>query len=145
MNGSGRGRAYGARNNPTVGEEANNRATLYAAVDNPGAQNQYAVIQTEATHGGETFELLIDCGSTHSFLSPRCLRKLKLDQLNTRPMTVEMANGKEVLSRTAVGYLSFELGGSSTSAYFRVLPVGVYDGILGMDWLRSRRANIHCT
>ena len=26
----------------------------------------------------ETFELLIDCGSTHSFLSPRCLRKLKL-------------------------------------------------------------------
>ena len=59
-------------------------------------------------------------------------------------MTVEMANGKEVLSRTAVGYLSFELGGSSTSAYFRVLPVGVYDGILGMDWLRSRHANIHC-
>ena len=98
MNGRGRGRggrAYGARNNPTFGDEVNNRVTLYAAVDNPGAQNQYAVIQTEATHGGETFELLIDCGSTHSFLSPRCLRKLKLDQFNTRPMTVEMANGKK--------------------------------------------------
>ena len=59
-------------------------------------------------------------------------------------MTLEMANRKEVLLRTAVGYLNFELRGSSTSAYFRVLPVGVYDGILGMEWLRSRQANIHC-
>ena len=59
-------------------------------------------------------------------------------------MTVEMENGKEVLSRTAIRYLSFALGGSSTSAYFRVLLVGVYDGILGMDWLQAKCANIYC-
>ena len=52
MNGRGRGgRAYGARNNPTVGDQANDRATLYVVVDNPGAENQYVVIQTQATHG----------------------------------------------------------------------------------------------
>lgn len=67
-----------------------------------------------------------------------------MDQFNIRPMIVEMANGKEVLSSTTLGYLSFELGGSLTSAYFRVLAIGVYDGILGMDWLGSRRVNIHC-
>ena len=83
MNGRGRvGRDYGSRNNPTIGDQANKRVTLYAIVENPSAQNQYAVIQTQDTHGGETFKLLIDCRSTHSFLSPRCLRKLKLDQFN---------------------------------------------------------------
>ena len=143
VNGRG-GRAYAAAAEPTVNDEANKRATLYAAIDNPGAQNQYAVIQTKAIHQGETFDLLIDCGSTHSFLSPKCLRKLKLNQYPVRAMTVELANGKEVLSNHAVGTINFELGGKNTAAFFRTLPVGVYDGILGMDWLRANHASIHC-
>ena len=59
-------------------------------------------------------------------------------------MTVELANGKEVISRHTVGNLDFELGGKPTTAYFRNLLVGVYDGILGMDWLTANRASIHC-
>ena len=105
---------------------------MYAIVDNLGAQNEYIVIQTQATHGGESFGLLVDSGSTLSFLSPRCLRKLKLDQFNTRPMIVETANKKEVLSKTTVGHVNFELRGRSTSMYFRVFSIGVYNGILRM-------------
>ena len=71
------------------------------------------------------FELLINCGSTHLFLSPKCLRKLGLNQYPTNTMTVELANGKEVLSRHTVGTIDFELGGKATSAEFRTLPVGV--------------------
>ena len=59
-------------------------------------------------------------------------------------MIVELANGKEVISRNAVGNLNFELGGNPTSAFFRILPIGMYDGILGMDWLSANKANIHC-
>ena len=59
-------------------------------------------------------------------------------------MTVELANGKEVISRHTVGNLDFELGGKPTTAYFRTLPVGVYDRILGMDLLTTNRASIHC-
>lgn len=59
-------------------------------------------------------------------------------------MTVELANGKEVTSRHAVGSLGFALGGKNTSAYFRTLPIGLYDGILGMDWLSANHASIHC-
>ena len=78
VNGRG-GRAYAAATKPIVNDEANERATLYAAIDNPGAQNQYAVIQTKSIHQGETFDLLIDCGSTHSFLSPKCLKKIEAE------------------------------------------------------------------
>ena len=117
---------------------------LHAAIDNRGAQNQYAVIQTPANYQGTVFELLIDCGSTHSFLSPKCLRKLGLNQYPTNSMTVELANGKEILSKHTVGTIEFELGGNVTSAEFRTLPVGIYDGILGMDWLIANHASIHC-
>ncbi|MCO5566674.1 hypothetical protein L7F22_020352 [Adiantum nelumboides] len=85
----GRGRGRGARRGarafavvgePTLNDEEEERATLFTAIDNPGARQQYAVIQITANHQGEKFELLIDCGSTHSFLSPKCLRKLGLNQ-----------------------------------------------------------------
>ena len=38
------GRAYAANAEPTLANEENERATLHAAIDNRGAQNQYAVI-----------------------------------------------------------------------------------------------------
>ena len=59
-------------------------------------------------------------------------------------MTFELANGKEVLSNQIVGTLEFDLGGESTSAYFKTLPIRVYDGILGVDWLIANQASIHC-
>ena len=59
-------------------------------------------------------------------------------------MMVELANGKEILSKHIVGNIEFELGGRITSAEFRTLPVGIYDGILGMDWLIANHANVHC-
>ena len=116
MHGRGRGQAAHVNatiGEPTLAEEEGDRAQLFAAIDNPGAPQQYAVIQTTADHEGKEFKLLIDCGSTHSFLSPRCLRKLKLNQYPIKPMTVELANGKEVISRHTVGTVDFELGGKN--------------------------------
>ncbi|MCO5611003.1 hypothetical protein L7F22_065251 [Adiantum nelumboides] len=132
--------AHAAFRNPTLGE-GHERATIYAAIDNRRAQHQFTVIHTPATHQGKDFNFLIDCGSTHSFLSPKCLRKLQLNQQSDKPMLVELANGKTVISRHSVRTLEFELGEHSTSAFFRTLLVGVYDGILGMDWLSRNQMN----
>ena len=144
---AGRGRGTNARTNavigqPTVGDKK--RAVLHAAIDNPNARQQYAIIQAPGTHQGEIIDFLIDCGSTHSFLSPRYMRKLKLKQYPASRLVVELANGKEVLTQHSAGQVKFELGGYSTSAQFRTLPLGVYDGILGMDWLIENQAHIHC-
>ncbi|MCO5582117.1 hypothetical protein L7F22_036007 [Adiantum nelumboides] len=147
--GRGRGgergaRAFAAVGEPTLNDEEEERATLFAAIDNPGARQQYAVIQTIANHQGEKFELLIDCDNTHSFLSPKCLKKLGLNQYPIKRLVVELANGKEVFPQHSAGRVDFELGGNSTSAHFCTLPIGIYDGILGMDWLSKNQAQIHC-
>ncbi|MCO5580631.1 hypothetical protein L7F22_034501 [Adiantum nelumboides] len=143
--GPGRGaRTFAAVGEPTLNDDEEERATLFAAIDNPGARQQYAVIQTTANHQGEKFKLLIACGSTHSFISPKCLRKLGLNQYPVKRLVVELANGKEVLSQHSAKRVEFELSGNSTLAYFHTLPIGIYDGILGMDWLTENQANIHC-
>ncbi|MCO5548937.1 hypothetical protein L7F22_002401 [Adiantum nelumboides] len=121
------------------GDEADERAVLHAAIDNLSARQQFAIIQAPGTHQGEKVEFLIDCGSTHSFLSPKCMKKLKLNQYPANKLVVKLANGKEVLSQHTAGQIDFELGGYSTSAQFRILPL---NGILGMDWLKGNQDHI---
>ena len=43
-----------------------------------------------------------------------------------------------------VGELEFKLGGYQTIASFRVLQLGIFYGILGMDWLAKHNATIEC-
>ena len=52
--------------------------------------------------------------------------------------------GKRIKSATSIGTLHFQLGDKQTSSTFRVLPLGTYDGILGMDWLSQNNALLHC-
>ena len=119
-------------------------ARVYAAVEHQGANQQFAVLQTPAEYEGTKFTLLIDSGSTHSFISPRCIRNLNLPEHPDVPLTVELATGKRMRTVTSVGSIDFKLGEAQTRGNFRVLNLGVYDGILGMDWLQENKATLKC-
>ena len=119
-------------------------ARVYAAVEHQGANQQFAVLQTPAEYEGTKFTLLIDSGSTHSFISPRCIRKLNLLEHPDVPLTVKLATGKRTRTVTFVGSIDFKLGEAQTRGNFRVLNLGVYDGILGMDWLQENKATLKC-
>ena len=119
-------------------------ARVYAAVEHQGANQQFAVLQTLAEYEGTKFTLLIDSGSTHSFISPRCIRNLNLLEHPDLPLTVELATRKRTRTVTSAGSIEFKLGGAQTRGTFRVLNLGVYDGIMGMDWLRENKATLKC-
>ena len=125
--------------------EANQEvARVHAAIEHQGPNRQYAVLQTPADYEGIKFNLLIDSGATHSFISPACVRKLSLPLLSDSKLTVELATGKQTHSSSSIGDLKFNLGGHQTEAKFRVLQLGIYDGILGMDWLIKNEAALEC-
>ena len=117
-------------------------AHLHAAIEHQGPNQQYAVLQTPAKYEGITFNLLIDSGTTHSFLSIASVCKMYLNPQNDTKFKVELATGKQTQSSTSVKNLNFKLGGQETNSSFRVLPLGIYDGILGMDWLIKNNATI---
>lgn len=125
-------------------EENTEVGRLNAAIEHQGPNRQYAVLQTPAEYEGKEFKLLIDSGATHSFISPGTVRKLSLVTQSDSKLTVELATGKRTHSTSSVGNLNFKLGGHMTKASFRVLPLGIYDGILGMDWLTMNDASLEC-
>lgn len=102
------------------------------------------MFQTRAKYEGTKFTLLIDSGSTHSFISPRCIRNLSLPEHPDIPLTMEVAIKKRTRTVTSVGSITFKLGEAQTRGNFRVLNLGVYEGILGMDWLQENKATLKC-
>ena len=43
-----------------------------------------------------------------------------------------------------MGNIQFTIGGHKTHAIFRVLPLGMYEGIIRMDWLVKHKAILEC-
>ena len=77
-------------------------AQIYAAIEHHGVNQQFSVLQTPAEYEGKPFTLLTDSGSTHSFLSPRSVRNLRLHECPDSSLTVELATGKRTKSLTTV-------------------------------------------
>ena len=103
------------------------------------------VLQTPAEYEGTKFTLLIDFESTHSFISPRCIKNLNLPEHPDVPLTVELATKKKTRTITCVWSIDFKLGGAQTKGNFRVLNFGVYVSILGMVWLfQENKATLKC-
>ena len=119
-------------------------ARVHAAIKHQGPNRQYAVLQTPTDYEGIKFNLLLDSRATHSFISPACVRKLSLPLLADSKLTVELATEKQTYSSSSIGDLKFNLGGHQIEAKFRVLQLGIYDGILGMDWLIKNEDALEC-
>ena len=60
------------------------------------------------------------------------------------PLFVELATKKMTRTISSVGTVNFKLGEAQTQANFCVLNLGIYDGILGMDWLQKNKATLKC-
>ena len=120
-------------------------ATVNAAVESHSTHKQSSVIHVEGEYQGKKFILLVDTGSSHSFISPKCVNELDLcPSLSHKLMRVKLASGKIIYSTEQIDNCSIILGGGFTTLTFRLVPLGDFDAILGMDWLRANHAHIYC-
>ncbi|XP_059277518.1 uncharacterized protein LOC132031545 [Lycium ferocissimum] len=80
--------------------------------------------------------VLVNSGSTHSFMDPKLADKLHLKKLNLkRPMKVRVANGESMYSTQVCPRLAWQMQGEEFMFDMRLLEVGCYDVVLGMDWI----------
>ena len=81
--------------------------------------------------------MLVDSGSSTSFISQAMVDKLKLATEPCSPVSVKVANGEVLRSDRRVKDIRWWIGGHTFVSTMRVLEIGVYDAILGFDWLRA--------
>ena len=90
-------------------EDDDQIAHVHAPIKHQGKNHQFSTLQTRAQYEGKKIIMLIDFGSTHSLISPKCLRNLEMLEQSSLPLTMELAMGKHTKICTSIGELKFTL------------------------------------
>lgn len=81
--------------------------------------------------------VLVDFESTHNFLDPFIVQKIKLSINDQRSMLVKMANGKIISSSGCYDMLKVKFLGHQFEAAFYMLPLGGCNMVVGVRCLET--------
>jgi hypothetical protein len=94
-----------------------------------------ACIRLPARAHNQALLLLVDSGSSHSFVSAEFVRRVKLQTISIPAVSVKVANGQNITCDSMVKQMEWHSQGHTLKTDLRVLDLDSYDGVLGMDWL----------
>jgi len=94
-------------------------------------------MQVHVQLGHITVTALLDSGSTHNFVSSAVAMSTGLCFIPRTDLAVTVANGDRVRCPRVFRDAAFSIEGDPFCADVYVLPLGVYDMVLGTDWLAS--------
>lgn len=87
--------------------------------------------------GGREVLILVDSGSSHSFIS-EAVATVRQDKVQPmRPVSVKIANGGVLNCSGIIPACHWDTQGHTFSTDVRVLSFGCYDMVVGMDWLEQ--------
>jgi hypothetical protein len=81
--------------------------------------------------------ILVDSGSSHTFVSPSFLQKCGITPTAVSSKQVQLANGHLLVTDKEVHQLQWWIQGHTLQTDMKVLDLGAYDAILGYDWLKQ--------
>jgi hypothetical protein len=81
--------------------------------------------------------ILVDSSSSNTFVNFVMLDRIPYRAVPVTELKVRVANGQVIISDQEVKGLEWWIQGVIIYADARVLDIGAYDMILGMDWLES--------
>ena len=94
-------------------------------------------VRIRAQVGMQTMILLIDSGSSHTFVTRSFAERAGCTITSAPAVSVKVANGQTMQCDAQVEQLQWSYNDHMFLDTMRILDVGAYDAILGMDWLTS--------
>lgn len=91
----------------------------------------------EGSIQGHKVNILVDSGSSHSFISEVLAQQLKGVSPLHSALTVQVANGDKVTCSKQMLQAKWYVDAYSFNSDLKVLPLSSYDMIIGMDWLEQ--------
>lgn len=109
---------------------------------NGSAAEASGAIQLHAVIGDHGILLLVDSGSSTSFINKQLAESLSGAIPLSKPCRVQVADGSSHRCTTFLPLCAWTSMGHTFHTDLKVLPLGSYDAILGMDWLECHNPDI---
>lgn len=100
------------------------------------------VIQLHAYMAGQEVLILVDSGSSASFINKHLEDKMTGAQQLQKKCLVKVADGTQHRCSTFLPDRQWSSQGATFHTDLKILPLGSFDAILGMDWLEEHNPNI---
>lgn len=94
----------------------------------------HGVMQLQAWIQGSEVLLLVDSGSSSSFVDTRLAARLQGQTTLPKPCKVKVADGSVLSCSQYIPDCQWVTQGHEFCTDFKVISLGAYDAILGMDW-----------
>jgi hypothetical protein len=125
-------------------EEESVQATCYhISLDAVAGTETSETVGLWALVGNQVMVLLIDSGNTHTFITRSFAQHAGCQITEAPALSVKVANGQYMTSNFQVKGLQWWMQGQTFNTDMRVLDIGAYDAILGIDWL-NRQGKMTC-
>jgi hypothetical protein len=105
-----------------------------SAVSGPSSPH---TVQLQGTCQGHSISILVDSGSSLSFVNTALAAQLSGVSLMPSPMTVKVADGGHIQCSHILKAAEWTVQGYTFYTDFRVFPLSTYDVVIGMDWLEQ--------
>lgn len=116
---------------------------IYDALEDQQVTYQAVVVKFEGKIAKQSISTLIDPRSIHSYLNPKVSKSCWLERRkHAKSSLVQLAT---IIKRKVIKVVKecpIELNEFLTTTYLNVLPLGLYDALIGMDWLEKHRAKV---
>ena len=129
---------HNAQGAEMVGQVARVIPRIYAALEDHQEDHQSIVVEFACKIVDQSVSILIDPGSTHSYIIPRVVEICALKKVKHRESwLVQLATGTKRKVSEVIDNLALSMIGLVTCVDLNVLPLGSYDVLIGMDWLEA--------
>jgi hypothetical protein len=96
------------------------------------------MIEVEGMINNHAFTILIDLGVRHSYIDPKVVERLCFPRRkHEKSWMVQLAIGGKRNVVEMVKSCPMDMNGISTMEDLKILPLGSYDCLIGMDWLEQ--------
>jgi hypothetical protein len=113
-----------------------NVPTIYVALDSKQAEFQSHVIEVEGNIKNQPIAILIDSGSSHSYLDPKMVERFQLLRSKLGKLwLVQLTIGEKRKVNEMVKACPMEMNGLHTKVDLNIIPLGSYDFLISMDLL----------
>jgi hypothetical protein len=114
---------------------------IYAALDNKQEEYQSHMIEVEGMINNQTIAILIDSGSSHSYIDLNRVESLHFPRRkHGKSWLVQLAIRSKRKVNEMVNSCLMDMNGLNTMTYLNILYLGSYDCLIGMDWLDHHHA-----